>query len=462
MHKHNFPYPHVLVFGAARSGVGAAHLLRHHQIGVTVVDEKPAKEFRSLIRRFKRLGITWHFGGYSKEAFSQVRAIVVSPGIRLDHPLIKMARALALPVISEVELASYFTNTPILAITGTNGKTVTTTLTGQILTDAGFNAVVTGNIGRAFSDGVLSSVQEVKPGARVLVTEISSFQLESIQRFRPHVAALLNISRDHVDRYPVMRDYIEAKYRITQNQGPGDFLVLNANDPFCAKLAERTRAQVYWFSLSREVQQGAFLDDGMIYLKEAGTRIPVCPASDIPMPGRHNVENVLATVIMCRRMGLAVEQMAASLRKFKGVEHRIEYVGERDGISFWNDSKATNVASLEKALSAFEKPIVLVAGGRDKASSYDHLNHLVKSKVKHLVLLGEAAGLIENVWGSLVPTLRVETMKDAVEQATRLAASGDVVLLSPACTSFDMFKDYEDRGRQFKRCVRQWLDRRAH
>lgn len=460
MHKHSFPFPYVLVFGAARSGVGAAHLLRNYGIGVTVVDEKPAKEFRSLIRRFKRLGITWYFGGWDKKAFEQVRAVVVSPGVPLDHPLIKMGRSLHLPVISEVELASYFTDTKILAITGTNGKTTATTVTGQILTDSGFSAIVSGNIGRAFSDAVLSSVQDIQPEPRVLVTEISSFQLESIQRFRPHGAALLNVSRDHLDRYPSMREYIEAKYRITQNQGPGDFLVLNADDPFCMKLAEQTRARVFTFSTTQSVEQGAYVAGGEILLKEIGNTIPVCSVTDIPMPGLHNVENVLASMILARRVGVDPEQMVKSLRKFKGVEHRIEYVGERDGVSFYNDSKATNVDSLEKALLAFDKPIVLLAGGRDKKAPYDRLSQLVRSKVKTLVLMGEAAGLINAAWGQLVPTVQVKNMEDAVSQAAGKAAPGDVVLLSPACSSFDMFKDYEERGRTFKRCVRQILDAR--
>lgn len=460
MHKHSFPYPYVLVFGAARSGVGAAHLLRHYGIGVTVVDEKPAKEFRSLIRRFKRLGVTWYFGGWDKKAFEQVRAVVVSPGIPLDHPLIKMARSYHLPVISEVELASYFSDTKIIAITGTNGKTTATTVTGQILTDSGFSAIVSGNIGRAFSDAVLSSVQDIQPEPRVLVTEISSFQLESIQRFRPHGAALLNISRDHLDRYPSMREYIEAKYRITQNQGPGDFLVMNADDPFCVKLAEQSRARAYYFSTTQSVEQGAYVAAGTLYLREDGETVPVCDVSDVPMPGLHNVENVLASLILCRRLGVEPEQMVKSLRKFKGVEHRIEYVGERDGVTFWNDSKATNVDSLEKALLAFDKPIVLLAGGRDKKAAYDRLSQLVRSKVKTLVLMGEAADLMYAAWGQLVPTVQVKNMEDAVSLAANNAVSGDVVLLSPACSSFDMFKDYEERGRFFKRCVRAILDAR--
>ncbi len=460
MQSHNFPFSHALVVGSARSGVGAANLLRHYNIGVTVVDEKPAKEFRSLIRRFRRQGVTWYFGQWDKRIFEHARVVVVSPGVPLSHPIIKMASSIGLPVISEVELACYFTDTKIVAITGTNGKTTCTTVTGKMMTDAGWNAVVAGNIGRAFSDAVLSSVQEIQRGPRILVTEISSFQLESIQRFRPHGAALLNISRDHMDRYPSMREYIAAKYRITLNQGPEDFLILNADDPFCVKLSELTQARVFYFSSTQAVERGAFMEGETIYLRDKDGTVPVCAARDIPMPGRHNIENCLASMIFCRQMGVTPEQMTASLKKFAGVEHRIELCGEKNGVRFYNDSKATNVDSLEKALLSFEAPIVLLAGGRDKKSAYDRLNQLVKSRVKAIVLIGEAADLIDRAWGALVPTQRARTMEDAVDKAVRSAASGDVVLLSPACASFDMYKDYEERGRHFKRCVRNWVSSR--
>ncbi|MDX2176220.1 MAG: UDP-N-acetylmuramoyl-L-alanine--D-glutamate ligase [Candidatus Sumerlaeia bacterium] len=453
----SFPFRRVCVFGAARSGVAAMHLLRHHNIEVTLVDERPAKEFRSLIRRIRRLYVTAHFGDLSPKMLAGCEAIVLSPGIRLDHPFVEAALERDLPVISEVELASYFARSPIVAITGTNGKTTTTILTGQMVADSGVNAVVSGNIGRAFSDGVLSTLDETRES--VLVTEVSSFQLESIETFRPRIAAILNITRDHMDRYPSMREYVEAKFQITRNQTAEDSLILNQDDPLVMKLAEETEAQVFTFSMSgNKVKQGAFLEGDRLYLKVGGEITPVCNVSEIPLPGRHNVENTLASLLMATRAGVSVDSIRGTLHKFKGVEHRIEFVAAtKENVRFYNDSKATNVDSLEKALMAFDRPIVLLAGGRDKASAYDRLNHLIKEKVRGLVLIGEAAPLIEKHWGALVPTRRAKDMDEAVKSAAGLAQPGDVVLLSPACASFDMFRDFEDRGASFKRSVRNHL-----
>lgn len=453
----SFPFRRVCVFGAARSGVAAMNLLRHHNIDVVLVDEKPAKDFRSLIRRVNRLYVTAHFGDVNPSVLNGCQAIVMSPGIRLDHPLVDEARDRGLAVISEVELACYFAKSPIIAITGTNGKTTTTTLTGQMIADAGINSVVSGNIGRAFSDGVLSSQDETR--RTMLVTEVSSFQLESIEEFRPHIASILNISRDHMDRYGSMREYIEAKFRITMNQTADDFLVLNADDPVCMRCAEDSNAQVFWFSRRGNViEQGAFLEGDRVYLKENGEILPFCNASEIPLPGSHNVENTLASLVMCRCAGVEADRLLQTLRRFRGVEHRCELVVQtKDNIRYINDSKATNVDSLEKALLSFNQPIILVAGGRDKKSAYDRLNHLIREKVRGLVLIGEARPLIKKHWGPLVPTKEANDIDEAVRVAGQLAKPGDVVLLSPACASFDMFKDYEERGQAFKRAVRSYL-----
>jgi len=431
-------------------------LLRHHNVEVVLRDEKPAMEFRSLIRRLRRQFVTYHFGETDEDILMNCQAIIVSPGIPLTHPLVQQAMDRDMPVISEVELASYFAKAPIVAITGTNGKTTSTTLAGQMVTDANINAVVAGNIGRAFSDAVLSSEDESRD--TVLVTEVSSFQLESIEDFHPHVAAILNISRDHMDRYASMRDYIDAKFRITQNQEEDDYLILNADDPICMKAAEDTLAQVYTFSTEKEVEQGAFVSEGRIYLKENGEVIPFCNVEDVPIPGAHNVQNTLASLVISRTLGISQDSLRKTLEKFKGVEHRIEFVAQsHEGILYYNDSKATNVDSLEKALLSFEKPVILVAGGKDKKAAYERLNSLVKERVKGLVLIGEATPLMRKAWGELVTTRDAKTMEDAVKVAAGMAGAGDIVLLSPACASFDMFKDYEDRGRIFKRCVRQHL-----
>ncbi len=453
----NFPFRRVCVFGAARSGVAAMHLLRHHNIEVVLVDEKPAKEFRSLIRRIRRLFVTAHFGCLNESMLRGCEAIILSSGIRPDHPFVLKALDRDLPVISEVELAYFFARSPIVAITGTNGKTTTTILAGQMIADSGANAIVSGNIGRAFSDGVLSSQDETRE--TVLVTEVSSFQLESIESFRPKVAAILNVTRDHMDRYASMRDYIEAKFQITKNQTEEDFLILNQDDPIVMKVAEESEAQVYTFSMSgKPVEQGAFVEGDKVYLKEDGEILPVCNLSEIPLPGRHNIENTLAAMVMARRVGVTAESIRNTLRRFKGVEHRIEFVAStKEDVRFYNDSKATNVDSLEKALLSFDRPIILVAGGRDKASAYDRLNHLVKERVRALVLIGEATPVIKKHWGRLVPTREAATMDEAVKVAAGLAQPHDVVLLSPACSSFDMYKDFEERGCAFKRSVRSFL-----
>ncbi|MEQ8820845.1 MAG: UDP-N-acetylmuramoyl-L-alanine--D-glutamate ligase [Sumerlaeia bacterium] len=451
-----FPYQRVCVFGAARSGVGAMALLRHHGIEVVLCDEKPAMEFRSLIRRLRRSYVTFYFGNIDASVLDGCDALVTSPGIPLEHWLNQEALNRHIPIISEVELASYYAGSPICAITGTNGKTTTTTLTGQIMADAGHNAVVSGNIGRAFSDGVLASQDQSRD--TLLITEVSSFQLECVEIFHPHVATILNFSRAHEDRYPDMRDYVEAKYRITTNQDENDFLVLNADDPLCVRLAEDSCAQVFWFSMKKPVERGAYVDGETIYLVEDGQKIPMCTVKDVPIPGTHNIENTLAAVVMARRMGAEVDSILRTLRKFKGVEHRCEYVGKsKDGVLFYNDSKATNIDSLEKALLSFDKPIVLVAGGMERNAGYERLSSLIRDKVKKVVLIGEVAPKIQKSWGSIVECELAKGMDDAVKRASASAKEGDIVLLSPAAPSWDMYKSYEERGKEYKKYVRAVL-----
>jgi UDP-N-acetylmuramoylalanine--D-glutamate ligase len=322
-----------------------------------------------------------------------------------------------------------------------------------MVANAGYNAVVSGNIGYAFSDGVLSSQDQSRK--TILVTEVSSFQLDSIESFHPHIAVLLNITRDHMDRYASMADYTASKYRITENQTESDYLILNADDPVVAKLAEETQAQVRWISTQREVSEGAFMVDGKIYLREGGESIYFCEAKDIPIPGLHNVQNTLASLASCRALGIERESLLRSVVKFGGVAHRIEPVYRApNGVRFFNDSKATNVDSLEKALDSFTEPLILVAGGRDKHSAYERLNSLIKDRVKHLILIGEAAPLIRKAWGNLVPTVDASSMDEAVRIAWKHSVPNDTILLSPACSSFDMFKNFEDRGEAFKRSVR--------
>jgi UDP-N-acetylmuramoylalanine--D-glutamate ligase len=455
--QHNFNHKRVCVFGAARSGVGAMSLLRHHDIEVVLVDEKPAMEFRSLIRRLNRQFVTFYFNQFGPDVLDNCDAMVVSPGIPLEHWLNQEAINRHIPIYSEVELASYFARSPICAITGTNGKTTTTTLVGQMLMDAGKNAVVSGNIGRAFSDGVLAS-QDISRDT-VLVTEVSSFQLELIDNFHPHVAAILNFSRAHEDRYPDFRDYIEAKMKITQNQTAEDHLILNADDEHCVRIAEETDAQVWWFSLKKKVENGAYVKGDHIYLAEDGKVTQFCSIHDVPIPGMHNIQNTLAALLLGSRMGASLESLLRTLSKFKGVEHRNELVGtSKKGVRYVNDSKATNIDSLEKALLSYKNPIVLIAGGSDRNTQFDKLNHLIRQMVKKIVVIGESKPKIIKSWGSIVETIPAKDIEEAVKIAAGVAESGDIVLLSPACASWDQFKSYEERGAAFKRFVRPILE----
>lgn len=454
---HNFNHKRVCVFGAARSGVGAMSLLRHHDIEVILVDEKPAMEFRSLIRRLNRQFVTFYFNNFTADVLDNCDALVVSPGIPLEHWLNQEAINRHIPIYSEVELASYFARSPICAITGTNGKTTTTTLVGQMLTDAGKNAVVSGNIGRAFSDGVLASQDTSRD--TVLVTEVSSFQLEIIENFHPHVATILNFSRAHEDRYPEMRDYIEAKMKITYNQTADDHLILNADDPHCVRVAEESNARIWWFSMEKKVEDGAYVKGDHIYLAEDGKVTQFCSVHDVPIPGRHNIQNTLAALLLGLRMGASQDSLLRTLSKFKGVEHRCENVGtSKLGVKYVNDSKATNIDSLEKALLSYEQPIVLIAGGTDRNTQFDRLNSLIRQKVKKIVVIGESTPKIIKHWGCIVETLPAKDIEEAVKIAAGVAEKGDIVLLSPACASWDQFKDYEERGAAFKRYVRPILE----
>jgi UDP-N-acetylmuramoylalanine--D-glutamate ligase len=333
-----------------------------------------------------------------------------------------------------------------------------THLTAHLFQCAGFTAPVAGNVGTPLCSVVTDPA--LKEAGAVISCEVSSYQLETIIRFRPAVACVLNITPDHLDRYGSVERYAEAKRRITLNQAAGDVLVLNADDPRCLSFASRTQAEVWLFSLERPVATGTFVRQGSVVLSlgDPGSAIPVIPLRDIPLPGMHNAANVLAAVAMGAARGLDPAAMADAVRKFRAVPHRIEWVGRIGGVDYYNDSKATNLDSLEKALLSFERPIVLIAGGRDKGAPWTVLNHLVKSRVKGLVLIGEAAPIGKAAWGDLVArTEMAQDMADAVRRCRAMAAPGDVVLLSPACASFDMYRNFEERGDHFRRLVQEMV-----
>jgi len=437
----------VLVVGLGKSGVASALFLKNHGARVTVSDTKSGDELRNEIPVLLDHGITVETGGHGERTFRGQDLIVVSPGVPVDAPPLVQARALGESVIGEIELAAQFLPGPIVAITGSNGKTTTTTLTGEILTAAGFPALVGGNIGTP----AISLTDRAKPETAI-VLEVSSFQLETIQTFRPKVAVVLNVTPDHLDRHRTFEAYVDAKARIFENQQGTDFAVLNADDPTCATLPTRTKAQVFWFSRQKEVQQGAYAHNGNIMFRDGTGQREIMQVSEIPLKGAHNLENVLAAACAGALMGCTPEKIRQAVRDFKAVEHRLEFVATIRGVDYYNDSKATNVDATIKALESFPANIHLILGGKDKGSDYTVLNDLLRQRVKCVYTIGTAAAKIESqIKGAEV--VHAETLENAIRKANAAAQSGDVVLLAPACASFDQFKSYEHRGKVFKEIV---------
>jgi len=437
----------VLVVGLGKSGVASALFLQARGAKVTVSDSKPQDQLGEEIPVLLDHGIAVETGGHGERTFRGQDLIVVSPGVPVDSPPLVQARALGEPVIGEIELASQFLPKNIVAITGSNGKTTTTSLAGEIIAAGGFSTAVGGNIGTP----AISLVEQAKPET-VVVLEVSSFQLETIQTFRPKVAVVLNITPDHLDRHRTFEAYTNAKARIFENQQPEDFAVLNADDAASAALAVRTRAQVFWFSRKKEVKQGAYVRDGRILFRDAKGQREIMLTAEIPLKGGHNVENVLASVCVGAVMGCDPGRIAKAVRDFKAVEHRLEYVATIRGVEYYNDSKATNVDATIKALESFPANIHLILGGKDKSSDYTQLNDLLGQRVKRVYTIGSAAEKIESqIQG--VDVDHSETLETALRRASAIAAAGDVVLLAPACASFDQFQNYEHRGRVFKEVV---------
>ena len=438
----------VLVVGLGKSGVASALFLKAHGARVTVSDTKSGDELRNEIPVLLDHGITVETGGHGERTFRGQDLIVVSPGVPVDAPLLVQARSLGEAVIGEIELASQFLPGPIVAITGSNGKTTTTTLTGEILAAAGMPVLVGGNIGTP----AIALAERAKTDT-VIVLEVSSFQLETIQTFRPKVAVVLNVTPDHLDRHRTLEVYVDAKARIFENQRGEDFAVLNADDPICTTMAARTRAQLFWFRRQKEVQQGAWLRDGKILFRNGSQQREVMLVSEIPLKGAHNLENVLAAVCASALMGCAPEKIRQTVMDFKAVEHRLEFVTTIRGVDYYNDSKATNVDATIKALESFPSHIHLILGGKDKGSDYTVLNDLLRQRVKRVYTIGAAATKIESQIKG-VEVVHAETLDNALRKANAVAQPGDVVLLAPACASFDQFKSYEHRGRVFKEIVR--------
>ena len=434
----------VLVVGLGRSGAASAFFLRDQGAKVTVSDEKSEAQLQNEIAALLDRGISIETGRHGERTFRDQDLIVVSPGVPSDQPQIQLARTMGIPVIGEVELAFRVLQGKVAAITGSNGKTTTTTLVGEILAKSGKKTLVGGNIGTP----VISLAGKSTPDT-LTVLEISSFQLETIEQFRPWIAAILNITPDHLDRHHTFQAYVDAKARIFENQQAGDFAVLNADDAACQALKNKVKAQLYWFSRKHEVE-GAYLKGDKIVFRRDGQEQAVLNRSDIQLKGAHNLENVLAAVVMGMLAGCAPEQIQKAVAEFRAVEHRLELVTTVNGVAFYNDSKATNVDATVKALESFPGNIHIILGGKDKGSDYTALNALLRERAKRAYLIGAAAEKIASQIQGATPLTRSGTLERAVRQAFEAAKPGDIVLLAPACASFDQFENYEQRGRIFK------------
>ena len=439
-----------LVVGLGKSGMAAALFLKERGARVTVSDTRSARELATQIPALLEAGIMVESGGHGLLTFRRQDLIVVSPGVPLETPEVAQALALGLPVIGELELASRFLAGKVVAITGSNGKTTTTTLVGKMFADAGLPALVGGNIGLPVIELVAESTGETWD-----ILEVSSFQLETVEQFRPCIATVLNITPDHLDRHKTFERYAAAKARITAAQTEEDFLVLNAEDKAAQMVAAKTRAQIFWFSSARQIKQGAFVHGESLFFlaKEGGKPEPVLPLAEIPLKGAHNVENVLAAVCAAKLAGIASESIRASVAGFRAVEHRLELVRTLDGVEFYNDSKATNVDATLKAIASFPRGIHLILGGKDKDSDYTQLAPLLRERVEAVYLIGTAAEKIERELAGVVKMVKSGTLESAVASAAAAARAGDVVLLAPACSSFDQFTNYEHRGRVFRDVV---------
>jgi UDP-N-acetylmuramoylalanine--D-glutamate ligase len=443
----------VLVVGLGKSGLAAALFLRRRGAHVTVSDIRSAESLAKEIPALLDEGINVEAGGHGLLTFRRQDLIVVSPGVPLDTPELVQARNLGRPIIGELELAARFLKGQILAVTGSNGKTTTTSLLGEILEKAGLPTQVGGNIGVPVVALIEESTDETWN-----VLEVSSFQLETTQQFHPRIAVILNITPDHLDRHGTFENYALAKERIFAEQDQSDYCVLNADNVRAAAAAKRSKARVYWFSLEHAVDQGAYVDGGSVMFRSSPDAEPevVMPLSGITLKGEHNVENVLAAVCAARLAGASAQAIRTGVEQFKAVEHRLEFVNTVNGIDVYNDSKATNVDATAKAIAAFSGNIHLILGGKDKNSDYTELNDLLRSRVKAIYTIGSAAAKIEGQLRGIVAIHSCETMDKAIAAIASAAHPGDVVLLAPACSSFDQFESYEHRGRVFKELVNEW------
>jgi UDP-N-acetylmuramoylalanine--D-glutamate ligase len=436
-----------LVVGLARTGLALAHFLAGQGARVTVTDAAAPEVLAEARREMDALGAALELGVPQPRQPQDYDLILVSPGVPPELPWLEAARRAGVPVWGELELASHFFTLPVLAVSGTNGKTTTTTLLGELLAAGGLKPLVGGNIGTAAT----TLLGRQSQGTHV-VLEVSSFQLDTAPHFHPQAAALLNITPDHLDRYAGLAAYVASKAGLFRRQGPTDLAVLNYDDPYLRNLPLGPQ-RVRYFSATRNLEEGAWLDGDVLRVRLDPGRAADFSIQDILLAGRHNLENIMAALLLALDAGVDAASCRKVLASFQGLHHRQEWVATIRGVDYVDDSKGTNVGAVSSALASYDRPVILIAGGRDKDSDFSLLSSLIRERVKALVLMGETREHLARVWADLAPAHIVEDMAQAVEQARRLAEPGDVVLLSPACASFDMFRDYAHRGETFQHLV---------
>ncbi len=463
-HKSGRPWPlggkTVVVVGLGRTGLAVARFLDSRGARVVVTDTAGEEALAAQLNRLSGTAIRAELGGHRHETFEQATLVVISPGVSHTIEPVAAARAAGIPVISEIELAARFIREPIVAVTGTNGKTTTTELIGQMLRESGRTVFVGGNIGNPLI-GYVAAGEAVD----VVVAEISSFQLDTSETFRPRVAVLLNITADHLDRYPDFEAYTAAKFRIFENQQPADIAVINLADPVIRRLAHRIKSRKLAWGRVTATEEGALLEEDRILIRMRDRRsgpeaVGQVDLSGFCLRGRHNRENVCAACLAALAVGVTWEGIQATVNSFQPTPHRIEFVGSVDGVSYYNDSKATNVDAVARALESFSQPLILIMGGRSKGADFRRLTDHVRQHVKHLILTGEATEQIHGVLGQLVPAHMAASLHEAVRRAHVLAVAGDAVLLSPGCASFDRYPNYAERGEDFRRAVMGLADRK--
>lgn len=443
----DFPYYRILVLGLAKSGTAAARALLQHGKQVRIND-KSAKPEDRLIKELEDLGAEVFFGDHPFEALNNMELVVKNPGISYDHPIVREAVSKNIPVITEVELAYYLTESPIIGITGSNGKTTTTTLITKMIESSGIPVKVAGNIGIVATDVALSIDEDT-----TMVLELSSFQLQGTEKFRPNIAVLLNIYEAHLDYHKTFENYTAAKCNIFKNQTEKDYVVFNADDPIIMNEISHAKGRLVPFSVKNMTEDGAYISSGKIYFRGE----EIIHVDDVVLVGNHNLENILAAVAAAKLRGAENEAIRNVLATFSGVKHRLQYVETIEGRKFYNDSKATNILATQKALASFTQPVILLAGGLDRGNEFTDLIPYLKN-VKGMVLFGQTKGKLQQIAEQVhIPYILAENVEQAAEQAFHMSVEGDVILLSPACASWDQYRTFEERGDMFIQAVHRLM-----